>query len=151
MTARELSSRELLAELLDRVERYNPVLNAVVTLDVERAMAAAARADAAIADGHVLGPLHGLPMTVKDTFATAAMRTTAGATELADHVPDRDAMAVARLRQAGAVVFGKTNSPAFAGDWQTVNDVFGPTNNPWDLGRTPGGSCGGSAAAVANA
>ncbi len=148
MTARELSSRELLAELLDRVERYNPVLNAVVTLDVERAMAAAARADAAIADGHVLGPLHGLPMTVKDTFATAAMRTTAGATELAEHVPDRDAMAVARLRQAGAVVFGKTNSPAFAGDWQTVNDVFGPTNNPWDLGRTPGGSSGGSAAAL---
>lgn len=76
------------------------------------------------------------------------MRTTAGAVELAEHIPDRDAMAVARLRSSGAVVYGKTNSPAFAGDWQTVNDVFGPTNNPWDLSRTPGGSSGGSAAAL---
>jgi amidase len=146
---REVGSRELLDHLLARIERVNPPLNAVVTLDVERARAAADAADRALARGEARGPLAGLPMTVKDTFETAGLRTTCGVPELAQHVPATDAVAVARLRAAGAVVFGKTNTPTWAGDWQTTNPIFGTTNNPWDRTRTPGGSSGGSAAAVA--
>ncbi len=144
-----VGSRELLDLYLARVERLNPALNAVVTLDVERARAAAEAADAARARGELLGPLHGLPMTVKDTLETAGVRTTAGAPELAGHVPSRDATLVARLRKAGAVVFGKTNTPTYAGDAQTFNPVFGVTRNPWDVERSCGGSSGGSAVAVA--
>src|SRR5215213_5397706 len=146
--AREVSSRELLATLLERVERRKD-LNAVVTLDVERATAAAARADEAVAAGEPLGPLHGLPMTVKDAFETEGLRTTSGAPELAEHIPERDADAVARLRAAGAVIFGKTNLPLYAGDIQTYNEVFGVTNNPWDQSCCAGGSSGGAAAALA--
>jgi amidase len=146
---RERSSREVMEAHLRRIERHNPALNAVVTLDAERALAAADAADRALARGDAVGPLHGLPITVKDALATAGMRTTAGSATLAEHIPDRDAVAVARLRAAGAIVVGKTNLPAFAGDAQTFNDLFGTTNNPWDLARTPGGSSGGSAAAVA--
>ncbi|HET7095467.1 MAG TPA: amidase family protein, partial [Thermomicrobiales bacterium] len=149
LARRDVSSRELLEAHLRRVERHNPALNAVVTLDAERALAAATNADAAIARGEPTGPLHGLPVTVKDSLETAGLRTTSGAPSLADHVPARDAEAVARLRAAGAIVFGKTNLPTFAGDAQTYNDLFGVTNNPWDLTRTPGGSSGGSAAAIA--
>jgi amidase len=145
---REISSRELLAQYLARVDALNPSLNAVVTVDVDAAHAAATAADQATARGHDVGALHGLPITVKDSFETAGMRTTAGAPELAGYVPDRDADAVARLRAAGAVIFGKTNLPVFAMDWQTYNPVFGTTNNPWDLSRTPGGSSGGAAAAI---
>jgi amidase len=146
--AKEVSSSELLATFLDRVERRRD-LNAVVTLDVERATATAARADEAVAKGEQLGALHGLPMTVKDAFETEGLRTTSGAPELADHVPDRDAAAVARLRAAGAVIFGKTNLPLYAGDVQTYNEVFGVTNNPWDQSCCAGGSSGGAAAALA--
>jgi amidase len=146
---RELGSRELLEHFLARIERWNPALNAVVTLDAERARAAADAADRALARGDAAGPLFGLPMTVKDTFETAGLRTTCGVPELAGHVPAADAISVARLRAAGAVIFGKTNTPTWAGDWQTTNPVFGTTNNPWDPTRTPGGSSGGSAAAVA--
>jgi amidase len=121
----------------------------VVTLDVERATAAATRADEAVASGEPLGPLHGLPMTVKDAFETEGLLTTSGAPELANHIPVRDADAVARLRAAGAVIFGKTNLPLYAGDVQTFNEVFGTTNNPWDLSCCVGGSSGGSAAALA--
>jgi amidase len=149
LARRELSSREALEMYLRRVERHNPALNAVVTLDAERALADADAADAAIARGKIVGPLHGLPVTVKDSLETAGLRTTAGADMFAEHVPSHDAEAVARLRAAGAIVFGKTNLPPFAGDSQTYNDLFGTTNNPWDVGRTPGGSSGGSAAAVA--
>ena len=145
LRAREIGARELLERYLDRVERLNGRLNAVVTLDVERARAAADRADREGAGG----PLHGLPMTIKDTFETARVRTTSGAQMLAGHVPERDAEAVARLRAAGAVIFGKTNTPTFAADAQTYNPVFGTTSNPWDLARSPGGSSGGSAAAIA--
>jgi amidase len=144
-----LGSRELLESYLQRIERHNPRLNAVVTLDVERARRTADAADAARARGQSLGPLHGLPMTVKDTLETAGLRTTAGAPELAEHVPARDAALVARLRAAGAVIFGKTNTPAYAADVQTYNPVFGVTRNPWDLERSCGGSSGGSAVAVA--
>jgi amidase len=146
---REVSSRELLDLFLDRVEQHNPALNAVVTLDADRARDRAADADAAAARGEWWGPLHGLPMTVKDTLETAGLRTTAGAEELRDHVPDRDAESVSRIRAAGAVLFGKTNTPTYAMDAQTYNPIFGTTNNPWDVTRAPGGSSGGSAAAVA--
>lgn len=146
---KEVSSRELLDHYLARVERVNPRLNAVVTLDVERARKRAAAADEALARGELWGPLHGLPMTIKDTFETAGLRTTAGFSPLADHVPTVDAVAVARLIGAGAVVFGKTNVPMLAGDWQTYNAIFGTTNNVWDVTRAPGGSSGGSATVVA--
>jgi amidase len=146
---REVSSAELLDHYLARVERLNPKLNAVVTLDVERARKRAREADQALARGEVWGPLHGLPMTVKDTIETAGVRTTAGATVLAEHVPAADAVTAARLVAAGAIIFGKTNTPTFAGDAQSYNPVFGTTNNPWDPSRTCGGSSGGSAVAMA--
>jgi amidase len=146
---REISSRELLEQYAERVEGINPALNAVVTTDLERARAEAAAADEATARGQEVGPLHGLPITIKDSFETAGMRTTSGFPDLAGYVPARDADAVARLRAAGAVIFGKTNLPTMAMDWQTTNPVFGTTNNPWDLTRTPGGSSGGAAAAIA--
>jgi amidase len=146
---REVGSRELVRLYLDRRERLDPRLNAVVTVDAERALVEAAAADEAVARGEALGPLHGLPVTVKDTVETAGLRTTAGTPDLAGHVPAADAPAVARLRAAGAVVLGKTNTPPYAGDAQTANPVFGTTGNPWDLARSPGGSSGGSAAAVA--
>jgi amidase len=145
----EIGSRELLELYLARIERFGPQINAVVTLDAERARERARRADDARARGESWGPLHGLPITVKDTLETAGLRTTAGAPEYADHVPARDADAVARLRGAGAVLFGKTNTPAYAADCQTYNAVFGTTNNPWDLSRAVGGSSGGAAAALA--
>ncbi len=146
---RELSSRELLDHLLARVERLNPKINAVVDQNVEAAAARAAAADAAATAGDWWGPLHGLPMTVKDTYDVPGMPNTAGAPQLADHVPDQPAAAVQRLFDAGAVVFGKTNVPIWAGDFQSYNDVYGTTRNPWEPGRTPGGSSGGAAAAVA--
>lgn len=146
---KQLSSRELLDAYLHRIEQHNPALNAVVTLDTERAQEAAEAADAAIARGETTGPLHGLPLTIKDCLATAGLRTTAGSADLADYIPEVDAVAVARLRAAGAIIFGKTNLPEYAGDLQTYNPLFGTTNNPWDVARTPGGSSGGSAAAIA--
>ncbi len=146
---REVSSRELLEHYLARVERHNPRLNAIVTLDVERARARAYLADAELARGELWGPLHGVPITIKDTIETAGLRTTAGFPPLADHVPATSAPSAARLIDAGAVVFGKTNTPLLAADWQSFNPVFGTTNNPWNPERTPGGSSGGAAAAIA--
>jgi amidase len=145
---RDLSSRELLEHYLDRVEALNPPLNAVVTLDADGARQAADAADAALARGDVDGPLHGVPMTIKDCYDTAGIRTTCGVEDW-DRVPERDAEAVRRLRDAGAVIFGKTNTPALTADWQTYNPIFGTTNNPWDTTRSSGGSSGGSAAALA--
>lgn len=146
---RDVSSREVLDHLLARIDTLDKPINSVVTVDAERARAAADAADAALAHGEVRGPLHGVPMTVKDSFQTAGMRTTSGAPELADFVPQEDAWPVARLRGAGAIIFGKTNLPIYAGDLQSYNEVFGTTNNPYDPSRTPGGSSGGSAAALA--
>ncbi len=146
---RAVSSRELLEHLLARVARHNPALNAIVALDLDRARATAEAADATTASGGVTGPLHGLPMTVKDVWETAGLVTTSGAPELRSYVPETDALAVGRLRAAGAVIFGKSNTPLYAGDFQTFNDVYGVTNNPWDPSRTAGGSSGGAAAAVA--
>jgi amidase len=148
---KEISSRELLNLYLQRIERVNPNINAVVTLDTERAIETAARADQQTAAGSDLGPLHGLPVTIKDAIETAGIRSTGGSRELAAHVPVVDAPAVARLKQAGAIVVGKTNVPRWSGDIQTYNDLFGTTNNPWDTSKTTGGSSGGAAAAVATA
>ena len=147
--AGELSSREYLETLLARVDERNAALNCVVTLDAERARAEADRADAALRDGHAPGPLHGVAMTVKDSFQTRGMRTTSGAPALADFVPEVDAVPVARLRAAGAVIYGKTNLPIYAGDSQSYNEVFGTSNNPWNPERSVGGSSGGAAGALA--
>jgi amidase len=149
LAAGEVSSVELLDHFLDRVAHLDGPINSVVALDAERARERAADADAARARGESWGKLHGLPMTVKDAFETEGVVTTSGAPELADHVPERDADAVARLKEAGAVIFGKTNLPIYAGDLQTYNEVYGRTNNPYAPDRTVGGSSGGSAAALA--
>lgn len=145
----EVSSVEVVEAFLAQIAKHNQRINAVVTLDAEGALARAAQADAALARGERWGPLHGVPITVKDAFATAGMRTTAGYAPLRDYVPAEDATAVARLKGAGAVLLGKTNLPVLSGDYQSVNPIFGRTNNPWNLGHVPGGSSGGSAAAIA--
>ena len=146
---REVSASEALEHLVARIERLDGAINAVVQWDLDRARAAAAEADRAIARGDDLGPFHGVPMTIKDSFQTAGCITTSGAPQLVDHVPTEDAWPVAKLRGAGAIPFAKTNLPIFAGDIQTFNDVYGTTNNPHDVSRTCGGSSGGSAAALA--
>jgi len=145
----EISSVETLDHLVERIRDLDGPVNAVVQWDLERAGAAALAADAAVANGDELGPLHGVPMTIKDSFQTAGCVTTSGSRELADFVPTTDAWPVARLREAGAIPFAKTNLPLFADDIQSFNEVYGTTNNPHDLDRTPGGSSGGSAAALA--
>lgn len=146
---RELSAREMLGAYLNRIERVNPRLNAIVTLDSEGAVKQAAAADEAAARGERLGPLHGLPVAIKDLADTAGMRTTYGSPLFAGHVPDADAAHVTLLRAAGALIIGKTNTPEFGAGSQTFNPVFGVTRNPWDTALTPGGSSGGAAAAVA--
>ncbi|MGW0916854.1 amidase family protein [Streptomyces sp. NPDC002784] len=144
---REISSRELLDLHLDRIDASH--VNAVITRDDEAAQAAAHAADERRARNEKRGTFDGLPLTIKDSFETAGLRTTSGAEELADHVPARDADAVARLRYQGAVIMGKTNTPAYCQDLHTDNSLFGPTLNPHDPKRTAGGSSGGPAAAVA--
>jgi amidase len=144
-----ISSRELTEITFKRIQKYNPKINAFVTLIEEQAMAQAKQADELLAGKKATGKLHGLPILIKDTFMTAGVRTTVGSKYYANHVPTEDAVAVARYKQAGAVILGKTNLPEFAGDWQAYNQVAGTTNNPWDISRTPGGSTGGGAAAIA--
>jgi amidase len=146
---RKISATELLDLHLARVRAVNPALNAVVALDEDGARQAARRADAALAAKKPVGPLHGLPMTVKDSFEVTGMPTTCGIEALREHRPRRDADAVESLRAAGAVIFGKTNVPEGAGDHQSYNVVYGLTRNPWNLGRSAGGSSGGAAVAVA--
>src|SRR5690349_15997784 len=146
---RAVSAVELLERHRERVERLNPALNAVIASDFDAARERARAADAATARGESWGPLHGLPMTIKDSFEYAGMATVCGAPALAQHRPRASAPAVQRLVDAGAVVFGKTNVPMYAGDVQTYNKVFGTTRNPWNPERTPGGSSGGAAVAMA--
>lgn len=149
VAAGEVSSRELVISAADRIDRLDHGVNAVVRVDLDAALAAAATADEATANGQSVGPLHGVPVTIKDSFQTKDLITTSGAPELADFVPSVDADPVARYRSAGAVILGKTNLPIWAGDVQSFNEVYGTTSNPWDLTRSPGGSSGGSAAALA--
>jgi len=149
LQGRKVSSRELLTMYLDRIERLDEAIGSVVTIDADSAFGEADAVDAARAAGAEAGPLAGVPITIKDALAVEGMRSTGGARELADFVPTQDAAAVAAVRNAGAVVFGKTNVPRWSGDYQTFNDIFGTTSNPWDTTRTPGGSSGGPAAAVA--
>ncbi|MBT3265842.1 amidase [Candidatus Poribacteria bacterium] len=147
---REASAVETVQAHLAQIERVNGAINAVVTLCAETALDRARDADAALARGEPWGPLHGVPITVKDAFATVGVRATSGHPSLADNVPDYDATPVARLLGAGAILLGKTNMPPFGLNYQCENDLFGRTNNPWDLTRTPGGSSGGSVAAVSS-
>lgn len=146
----EISARELLELHLDRISAVNPDVNAVVSLDAERAQASALEADERYAHGERLGVLHGLPFAVKDTHAVAGWRTTYGSPLMADNVPDYDDLLVSRIRQAGAILIGKTNVPEFAAGSHTFNLVFGTTLNPYDLTRSAGGSSGGAAAALAS-
>ena len=145
----EVSATQLVRAHLDRLDTVGPKLNAVVTRCDEPALAAAAAADQAVADRGRLGLFHGVPITVKDALDTAGIRTTAGSTGLRNHVPDVNATTVQRLVDAGAIVIGKTNTPDLTLSYETDNLVFGQTNNPYDLERSPGGSSGGAAAAIA--
>ncbi len=147
---REMSAREVVSAHLHRIAEVNPRLNAIVTLDAERALQEADAADRRQADGDPVGPLHGLPVAVKDLEDTAGMRTTYGSQMFADHVPASDALMVQRLRDAGAIVVGKTNTPEFGAGSHTFNEVFGVTRNPWDPERSAGGSSGGAGAALAS-
>lgn len=146
---RQVSAVELLEQHLARIARHNPTLNAIVIPNEEEARKQAARADAAYERGQWLGTLHGLPLTIKDCIEVAGLRATAGVKALAENVSTESAPVAQRVLDAGAVLLGKTNVPPYAGDWQANNPVFGRTNNPWDLGRSPGGSTGGGAAALA--
>ncbi len=145
---REISPVELVEQTLRRIERVNPVVNAYCTVAADQALDAARSAEMAIMQGDELGSLHGVPVAVKDMALTAGIRTTFGSRLYADNVPTEDALDIARLRQAGAIIVGKTNTPEFAAGPNTVNTLFGATRNPWDLERSAGGSSGGSAVAL---
>jgi amidase len=147
--AKKLSAREALAEHLTQIERVNPKVNAIVTLVPELAAAAAAKADEMQARGETLGPLHGLPVGHKDLLDTRGIRTTFGSPLYKDNVPTEDDIVVERMRRAGAITIGKTNTPEFGAGSQTFNTVFGATHNPYDLTKTCGGSSGGAAVALA--
>ena len=148
VAAREVSAEEAVSAALDRVGRHNRVVNAVVTLS-PRALDGARAIDRRLARGEDVGPLAGVPVGIKDMTAVAGLRTTYGSPLYADHVPAEDALVVRRLRAAGAVVVGKTNTPEFAAGANTFNDVFGATRNPWDPALSAGGSTGGGAAGLA--
>ena len=147
--AKKISAEELVRAHLDRIHQVNPALNAVCKLDSEGALQAARAADAALMRGEPVGPLHGVPMTIKDSFDTKGLISTGGTSGRANYVPSADATAVARLRFAGAIILGKTNTPELTISYETDNLIYGRTNNPYDLTRTCGGSSGGAAAILA--
>src|SRR5262245_37269851 len=146
---KKIGCLELLGLYLARVEKHNPALNAIVVMDIEGARKRARSADRALGRKQVWGPLHGVPMTIKESYDVVGMPTTRGIPELKANLPPRNALAVDRLLDAGVVLFGKTNVPIHLADYQSYNAIYGTTNNPWDLSRSPGGSSGGSAAALA--
>ncbi len=148
MRSGRTSSVDVVSACLDRIAEVNPRINAVVCL-ADDPLELARDADSTLAAGAPLGPLHGVPFTIKDSFDTAGLVTTVGTVGWRDRVPDRDATVVARLKSAGAILLGKTNTPEFTWSDETDNDVYGRTSNPYDLDRTPGGSSGGPAAIVA--
>ena len=145
----KLSARETMAAHLKQIERINPKVNAIVTLVAEQAIENARKADEAQARGTALGPLHGLPVAHKDLVETAGIRTTFGSPLFKDHIPTEDAILVERIKRAGAIAVGKTNTPEFGAGSQTFNPVFGATKNPYDLTKTCGGSSGGAAVSLA--
>lgn len=147
---RIVSSQEVVEAYLAQIDKYNDRLNAICTLDAEGALTRAKAADEAIAKGENWGVLHGVPVTIKDMFETANLKTTSGYIPLKDYVPKEDATAVALLRAAGAVILGKSNLAELTGDFQSTNSLFPRVNNPWNVDYTAGGSSGGSAAAVAS-
>jgi len=147
--ARELSATEVMEAHLTQIERVNPRVNAIITLLPERAMEGAGAADEALARGEDVGPLHGLPIAHKDLVLTKGIRTTFGSRIFKDFVPEGDALIVERLKRAGAITIGKTNTPEFGAGSQTFNEVFGATLNPYDMAKTCGGSSGGAAVALA--
>ncbi len=149
LRSREVSAREVVAAHIERIEAFGSLVNAIVTTTFEAALAKAAAADQAIARGEPTGLLHGLPVAHKDLADTAGVRTTYGSPLFAAHVPDRDDLVVERMARAGAISLGKTNTPEFGSGSHTVNAVFGATRNPYDPGRSAGGSSGGAAAALA--
>jgi amidase len=146
---RQVSAVEVLDAYLAQIAQHNSKLNAICTLDEENARDRAKQADEALGNGEIWGALHGVPVTIKDIFETAGLRTTAGYIPLKHYIPQQDATVVSRLRSAGAIIMAKTNMAELAGDYQSTNSLFPRVNNPWNLNYTPGGSSGGSAAAVA--
>jgi Asp-tRNA(Asn)/Glu-tRNA(Gln) amidotransferase A subunit family amidase len=146
---KKVSPVEVVESILDRIETINPKLNAYVTVTADTAVAEARRAEDDVMHGREMGPLHGVPVSIKDLMFTRGVRTTMGSRLLEDFVPEQDAVIVSRLKAAGAIVLGKTNTPEFGLKMMTDNPLFGATRNPWDLGKSPGGSSGGAAAAVA--
>lgn len=145
----KIEATELLERYWARVEKFNPAVNAIIASDIEAARQRAQQADADRRQGRIWGPLHGLPMTIKESFNLVGLPTTWGLPELRDNYPERNALVAERLIAAGAIIFGKTNVPRYLADWETYNEIHGTTNNPWDRERSPGGSSGGSAAALA--
>jgi amidase len=148
LKAKQVSAVELAQDAIDRVERHDAKINAVCVRDFERGLEAARAADAALARGETR-PLLGLPLTIKESYNIAGLPTTWGFPPQKDFKPAEDALSITRVKNAGGVILGKTNVPVGLGDWQSYNDIYGTTNNPFDLGRTPGGSSGGSSAALA--
>ncbi|WP_454624450.1 amidase [Bradyrhizobium cenepequi] len=148
LAGKQVSAVELTQDAIGRIERHDAKINAVCVRDFDRALAAARAADTALARGEQK-PLLGIPMTVKESYNIAGLPTTWGIPEQKNFTPTEDALSIARVKDAGAVILGKTNVPLSLGDWQSYNDIYGTTNNPYDLGRTPGGSSGGSSAALA--
>src|SRR6476660_7175332 len=148
LTAKKVSAIELTEHAISRIERYEDKINAICVRDFDRALAAARAADAALARGETR-PLLGIPMTVKESYNIAGLPTTWGIPAQKDFTPAEDALSISRVKDAGGVILAKTNVPLGLGDWQSYNEIYGTTNNPYDLGRTPGGSSGGSSAALA--
>ncbi|EAQ96063.1 amidase [Congregibacter litoralis] len=148
--AGKLSAVTVLEFYLDRIEQFNPGINAVVALDTDRALERAVAADKAAAENEDWGPLHGVPMTIKDAWCTEGLVTVGGIPERRDFIPEKNAVAVQRLVDAGAIIFGKTNVPFMSADLQSFNEIYDVTNNPWNVERTCGGSSGGAAAALAS-
>lgn len=147
--AKRIGCLEALDHYWSRVERFNPTLNAIIVNCIDAARMRAREADAALARGEIWGPLHGVPMTVKESNDVVGLPTTWGLPAYKDNIAKTNGVAVDRLRAAGAVIFGKTNVPVLLADWQTFNPIYGTTNNPWNLKLSPGGSSGGSSAALA--
>ena len=145
---KEISSQELLEIQLEHISEHNASINAVITINEDLALKKAIEADEAMQKGENWGPLHGLPITMKDAYEVKDIISTGGSVKWKDHIPASNAVVADRLQQAGAIVFGKTNVPLLSGDWQSYNELYGVTNNPWNTHKTPGGSSGGSAAAV---